>query len=159
MHRSKGAVETMTVMVLISLIGTVALLSVGVGGFKDVLGMTAQSNDAEALKNKLYIPVRNVCIQGTTAKKRVTSFTLSKKAKVVLVSEERDPVKDQRVRAVLVEEGAQLFQTEKISDCVIKFGDGSVQHVFKKGDPYKLEITNQGKQNGKPATEIKVVKR
>ncbi|MFB6199323.1 MAG: hypothetical protein ABEJ83_00465 [Candidatus Nanohaloarchaea archaeon] len=149
----------MVVLVLIALIGNIALLSTGLGGFKSIIGMNAQSNDAEELREKLYIPVRNVCVQGTSADNRTTSLTLSNKINVTLVSEERDPTKDQKVRATLVESSAQLFQTEKIPDCVIEFDSGGLHQVFEEEDSYKLEITNQGEQGGKPATEIKVTER
>ncbi|QKQ98893.1 hypothetical protein GKQ38_05220 [Candidatus Nanohaloarchaea archaeon] len=148
-------------MVLISLVGTTALLSVGVGGFKDVLGVASDGNDAGKIQNKFYVPVRNVCVQGTNADDRVRTFTLSNKINVTLISEERDPVKDQSVRATLVEESVQLLQTDKITDCVIKFKNGpETYQVFKKEQPYEVTVKNMGEAGGgKPATRIIVEER
>lgn len=152
--------ETATVMVLLALIGNVAILSVGIGGFKDVLGISGNSNDGTKISEKIIAPVRSVCAQGSNADKRSNTFTLSSTINVTLVSEGQDTLQDQSIRAMLAEDKAQLIESEPIGDCVIEFGSGpKTYHVFEKEQPYEVTIENQGSQQDKPATSISVEER
>ena len=160
LHLRKGMAETATVMVLLALIGNVAVLSVGIGGFKDVLGMGADGNAGDKIEEEFLAPVRTVCIQGTTADNRIQAFTLSSTINVTLVSEDNDALKDQSIRALLVDENAQLLNSEPIEDCVIEFDQTPSRYrVFEESEPYKLNITNEQERGGKPFTVISVEER
>lgn len=160
LNQRKGIATTATVFVLLALIGNVATLSVAIGGFQDVLGMNANSNAAETIENKIVTPVRQACYQGTNADERTPTFTLSSKVNVSLVSEENDPLNDQSIRAILVDESAQLVNSEPIGDCVIEFSESPKDYrVFEKEEPYQLTINNAGTQDDKPATSISVEER
>lgn len=160
LNQRKGIATTATVFVLLALIGNVATLSVAIGGFQDVLGMNANSNAAETIENKIVTPVRQSCYQGTNADERTPTFTLSSKVNVSLVSEENDPLNDQSIRAILVDESAQLVNSEPIGDCVIEFSESPKDYrVFEKEEPYQLTINNAGTQDDKPATSISVEER
>lgn len=156
----KGMAETATVMVLLALIGNVAALSVSIGGFQDVLGMNADSNAADKIEERIVTPVRQACYQGTDADERTPAFTLSSTVNISLVSEENDPLNDQSIRGILVDDNAQLVNTEPIEDCVIAFSEPpNDSRVFEEGTPYELTIDNAGEQDDKPATSISVEER
>lgn len=162
----KGLAETATVMVLLALIGNVAALSVSIGGFQDVLGMSADSNAADKIEERIVAPIRQACYQGTNADERTPAFTLSSTVNVSLVSEEGDPLNDQSIRGILVDENAQLVDTDPIENCVIEFSQSPEDYrVFEEGTPYELTIDNAGTQqdedtgDDKPATSISVEER
>ena len=160
LSQSKGFAETAMIMVLLSLIGNVAVMSVGIGGFQDVLGMGADSNAAGKLEDRFITPVRNVCVQGTDSENRTPSFTLSSTVNVSLVSEDADTLNDQSIRGILVEENAELVNSDQIEDCVIEFSEAPSRYrVFEKGKAYQLTIENEGTQQDKPATLISVEER
>lgn len=159
-YMRKGLAETATVMVLLALIGNVAALSVSIGGFQDVLGMGADSNAADKIEERIITPLRQVCYQGTNADERTPTFTLSSTVNVSLVSEDNNPLNDQSIRGVLVDENAQLVDTDPIENCVIEFSESPEHYrVFEEGTPYELTITNSGTQDDKPATSISVEER
>lgn len=156
----KGMAETATVMVLLALIGNVAALSVSIGGFQDVLGISADSNAADKIEQRIVTPIREACYQGTNADERTPVFTLSSKVNVSLVSEDNEAVNDQSIRAILVDENAQLVDTEPIEDCVIEFSQSPEDYrIFEEGTPYELTIDNEGEEDDKPATSVSVEER
>lgn len=156
----KGLAESATVMVLLALIGNVAVLSVSIGGFQDVLGIGADSNAADKIEESIVTPVREACYQGTTADERTRAFTLSSTVNISLVSEGNDPLNDQSIRGTLVDENSQLVNTDTIQDCVIEFSQSPEGYrVFEQGTAYELTIDNSGTQDDKPATSISVEER
>ena len=79
---------------------------------------------------------------------------------VSLVSEDNDPLNDQSIRGILVDENAQLVNTDPIEDCVIEYSQSPKDYrVFEEGTPYELTIANAGEQDDKPATSISVEER
>lgn len=158
----KGMAETATIMVLLALMANIAGISVALGGFQDVLGMGADSNDGNRIESNIVNPVRSVCVQGTNADERVNAFTLSSKINVTLVSEENDALNEQEIRGILVEESAQLVNSEPIENCAIAFGSAPDDYrVFEEGQPYEITVNNAGTtgDDDMPATEIVVEER
>lgn len=164
LYLRNGMAETATVMVLLALIANTAILSVAIGGFQDVLGMSSQNSDVTKLEERFMTPVRTVCVQGTNADQRTNTFTVSSEVNITLVSEGNDAANDQSIRIISTEDNAQLSESEPIENCFIEFGsgaDGERFHVFEAEQPYEITVDNAGTAGADeiPATAIEVEER
>ncbi|WEL23897.1 hypothetical protein [Candidatus Nanohalovita haloferacivicina] len=153
----KGLAASATVFTLLGLMATVSSISVGVGSLQNVLGMSATSNDAQKLEEQVFLPTRNVCVQGSSADQRSNTFQLSSKMNVTLVSEEDDPDNDQKFRATKVQDSTLLAESDYIASCNIQFHSGPrLHHVFEKSEPYNVTVSYDTEVNGKPAVLVEV---
>lgn len=152
----KGFVETATVIVLISLIASLASMGVATNSFMNVIGMQADSNDAERVEESIANPVRDVCVEGDGADREPT-FSSSSKINVTFASEgdasenlENDPENDQVVVATKYDSATMIWEdSDVIPDCEIRYTGvpeylNYTQYTFEEGEDYVLEIENQG---------------
>lgn len=153
----KGLAASATVFTLLGLMATISSISVGVGSLQNVLGMSATSNDAQKLEEQVFVPTRNVCVQGSSADERSNTFQLSSKMNVSLTSEEQDPDNDQKFTALKVGDSTLLAESDYITSCNIQFNSGpALYKVFEKSEPYNVTVSYDTQANGKPAVLIEV---